>query len=319
MRIKKYKDILVAENEPLTVTNKVRGMYKYVLRDLMDNVVYESDWKNNTVLTSGLPTLFSGSVSFGYMYLGDNATPPNSSQTALLGYLAASNTNAPGVPGSSNLGSPNYEFRQYIGKRFNAGVGTGTIREMGVGDNAAQSNNDMLVRTLVQPEITKSVDQVLDVYYQFICYPDLNDVTGQTTIDGELYDYTLRTGGAAGRISSMAQYQWGSYYWSQCYPDPAVLGTILQGPQNAGSTTLGTAAGNIYDSPNSSIGTWNISLGNANIGGIRCVYFFDEFGNGTNSGVQAYFSRVSDGAAIYKDNTQTMQFKMRLSWDAYTP
>ena len=76
MRIKKYHDILVAEDKPITATMRVGGKYKCVLRDLMGNSVYESDWKDNTILTVGLPSLYS-STAFANLYIGDDATPPN--------------------------------------------------------------------------------------------------------------------------------------------------------------------------------------------------------------------------------------------------
>lgn len=318
MRIKKYKDVVVAENEPVSVNMRVGGRLKYILRDINLNKLYESEWKDNLILDTGLPTLI-GPNAFLYFFLGDDSTPPATNQTALLGHLGNTQTSV-GTEINSDPTGPLYEFSTIRGRRFNAGVATGTIREFGVGDSAAQSNNDMLVRTLVEPEITKAADQVLDVYYEFICYPDLTDTVGQTTINGELYDYTLRVGNCIDFKYAMTNYIWSTGNTMLAYPDPSVLGAITGFPTEA-SVNCQANGSNAYDAPNGVMGTWLIGLDNGNIaGGIRCTAHAMNFGSlFDRPWVQIRWSRNSDNATISKDNTQTLQFKLRMAWDRYTP
>jgi hypothetical protein len=319
MRIKKYRDILVGEDDPLTLKFGVRGQYKCILRDEMGRAVYESDWKDNTILDTGLPTLREGNWAL-YHHIGDDATAPTTSQTALLGWLASTQTSI-GSDQNVQNGASDYSFYTIRGRRFNAGQGTGTIRELGIGDAGGQSNGDMMVRTLVEPAIPKAADQVLDTYYQFIIYPQLTDVTSQVTIDGELYDYTLRPMSIQNHLYAMNAIGFSTGNTMLLYPDPAVLGTIEQGPQGASYVNPNAFGSNTYDDPNAIIGEWNIGLNNGNIvDGIRCVAFPLSYGSTfSRTWIQGIFSRNSDGETIAKDNTQTLQFKARIAWDRYTP
>ena len=75
-------------------------------------------------------------------------------------------------------------------KRFIAGVATGTIREFGVSPDTGDVN--VFNRTAISPAISKASDEVLDVSYRLTLWPELNDLNGTVTIDGETYDTITR-------------------------------------------------------------------------------------------------------------------------------
>lgn len=310
-RIKKYKDLYVASNDTPTVNLKIGGEFKLVLSDINGRVVQETDWFSNLITNVGLPQMINWANASQYFFIGDNNTAPSFTDTALFGFLASTITNVGGS--NSNLGLPNYEWTSIKGRRFNAGQGTGTIREVGIGLSNAQSNNTMVVRSLVTPEVTKAADQVLDVYYRFTVFPDLTDNSGQITIDGELYDWTTRVGQINQATQAYLDFKFETYFYSALYSGSS-LGTITQLP--TGTVDYPGAISNVYFDPNGVTGTQYVGLGSGNTVGAAGIngalaYFFYP------AGIQAHFSRVSDGAGIFKDNTQTLTLTWRCTWSRH--
>lgn len=162
---------------------KMYGEFRCILRDLMGRPVYDTDWFRNVITDVGLADMTNG--FWTNMVIGDSAGATNFTDTNLGNQLAttgASRTDA------NNSGTPNYIADHGLYARFGAGVGTGTIREVGV-----QRAADLLfARAEVTPNIVKGVDNVLDTYYRLYMVPTLSDVTGQVTISGITYDYTAR-------------------------------------------------------------------------------------------------------------------------------
>ena len=161
---------------------KIKGEARFVLMDLMGRTVYDSGYKKNLITNNGLAKLTASDSWATYCALGDSNQAPAVTDTSLIGNNLGQNSSFRTGAALTVNGAPNYEFSQGKGWRWNAGVATGTIREAIV-YTSNLSYNDITSRILVTPEITKSVDQVLDVYWRWTIYPDLGStVTNNVNI-----------------------------------------------------------------------------------------------------------------------------------------
>jgi hypothetical protein len=89
--------------------------------------------------------------------------------------------------GPFNAGSPNYERYQTKTFRFNAGAGTGTVQECGMGTNAGL--NYLFSHHLLDTPIVKAANNILDVSYRFTVWPSLIETTAPSVlIDGVNYE-----------------------------------------------------------------------------------------------------------------------------------
>ena len=314
-RIKKYKDVHI-EGINSGPSLGMGGEFKCILRDANGRFLYETPWMPNLITDYGIARMNSWLANNGYFFIGNSSQTPAFTDTQLIGYLGASNTQADADFHSTNS-APNWEFYTIKSKRFNAGVGTGTIREVGIGASGAQTNNTMFVRALITPEIEKSLDQVLDVYYRFYIWPDLIDKTGQITVDGELYNWTQRWSDIdAPNKSTYSNASFNTSVAMLAYD--GVIGAITGTP--AGSLELGgypslvTGPAQARDC----IAWLSLDQGNT-IGatGIRSAVISTTYGPSVRLKMQTNFSRDSDGAGLFKDNTQTMSFEWRISWSRH--
>jgi hypothetical protein len=92
--------------------------------------------------------------------------------------------------GVQNGGADDYEHFETRTYRFGAGVGTGTVREMGIGN--AIAGNYLFSHHLLDTPIVKAAGNSLDVSYRFTIWPSLIETTATPiSIGGE--DYTCKT------------------------------------------------------------------------------------------------------------------------------
>lgn len=293
------------------------GEFKYILRDLNLNPLFESEWSSNTILTSGLP-LYGDSNPFQYCNVGSNGTAADISQTGMLTYMDSNDSQQ----GDSNEfgGNPSYSHIKTRAYRFNAGTATGTIREMGVA--ADDDGTDTYCRHVVSPEINKSVDQVLDVYYKHSIFPPLGDTVGSVTMNGVLYD-TLTKGcnldstavNHAMTAPSGFSNSWGSAV-QQVYDGN--IGTNIEGP-SGDATNYGTDSNQPYTFPNLYRDVdINASLNQANtnaniIRSIQCAF--------SGFRIQVQFNENGQPDlpenGIPKDNTYIWGITLRQSWGRY--
>jgi len=124
------------------------------------------------------------------MYIGSSGATPQYTDTAMGALLGNSGTvtvsDGP-YNGFAEYGSPNYERYQTKTYRFNADVGTGTVRECGVGTNAA--SNYLFSHHLLAVPIVKTANNILDVSYRFTVWPSLIETTqSPILIDGVNYE-----------------------------------------------------------------------------------------------------------------------------------
>jgi hypothetical protein len=318
MHLLKYRDLYA--RQPFTAKLGVGGEFKFVLRDLNLNKLLETDWEPNIITNNGLIWLGEGSQPWpanswhSHMHVGSDGTPATFTDTGMGAFLGSSATLAPGgyvyTPGIA----PNYEFSQAWGVRFAAGVGTGTIAEVGISGQTADGNCS--IRNVLAAPIAKAADQVLDVFYKFTVWPEVTtDVTGQVVIDGDTYDYTLRYMNAGDTLPS-AKAEFGLYSSDVAHLAWAgVIGTVTGQPTGS-SEWCDTRTPNIDFG--SGYNDWRcfFDLDTANFGGgIRSLSSRHSLNRSAGAqGFQVELSNVVGGTTIPKDNTKTFQYEMRMTW-----
>ena len=168
------------------------GEYRAVLRNEDESVIYDSGWQSNLITTRG-EFLYgdrdgAGQTWDSRMYIGSSGATPQYSDTAMGSILAFSTTVTVSDPSTSyNGGPPNYERWQTKTFRFVAGVGTGTVRELGMGTNAG--TNYLFSHHLLAAPIVKAGNNILDVSYRFTIWPSTIETTqSPILIDGVNYE-----------------------------------------------------------------------------------------------------------------------------------
>jgi hypothetical protein len=304
------------------------GEIRAVMLNPDGSVAQDTGWLKNRILDQGLTMMGNNNAWGSRGHIGSSSAAVVDSQTGLQAWLAQS-VYETFIERTLNPVAPNYEGYEISKWRFDAGVGTGTIREFGIGPGAS---NSLTTRVLVTPDMPKSSVQVLDVYYKMTCYPDLNTYVGVINIDedgvlvpynvisrGQQYGafqtdlFSVIIGGYSGSIRK--RYMDGNLGAGLTgYPSGTTAGGY---PNYLDGGYLGTQPyGTIYSSGSHTrykdiyLGA-DLDRGNISSGlGIRTAYL--DFGIGWDWGCQ--YNRVSDGGRIQKNNTKIIQLNYRYSW-----
>jgi len=322
MYIRKFRELQNLIPLPAPIM-KVGGEFRCVLMNSMGGVVRDTGWFSNLLTNVGLTNL-STQNWHSQLHIGQGSSAPAFTDSALQTWLAYGNVNTT-AEGPVPVG-PNYEWYETRSYRFNAGVGTGTVRELGL--SHLTTNSSMTVRSAVSPAVPKAVDQVLDVYYRFKIWPSLADVVGTIAIAGEDFNYTLRAM-ELDYTSYMRTFDLIRFTTSgsgaNCWQDnigsvtsaPAVA-TGSGGTSNAethpvvtSAPTINIPAGSAYIDT-----TYKWALDEANSpGGVRSIST-RMMTVGTLKGVQCQFNRVSDAGVgkIMKDNTKEISITFRMNY-----
>lgn len=163
------------------------GEFRAILRDENMAVVYDSGWHSNRIVDNGL--IICHQYTFcNRAYIGDDGTATSDLQTALTNEIGYQSSYLSTTAGPTPT-APNYERYCTYGWRFEAGNGTGTIREIGVGYTS--TGNRLFARHVLGVPIPKASNQSLDVFYRLIKWPKLTATTGVTTFGGITYDYSI--------------------------------------------------------------------------------------------------------------------------------
>lgn len=172
-----------------TLTTRVRGEVRAVMYDLNMRPVLDTGWTPNLITDYGLTSLTIDGIGF-YMHIGTSSTAPSFSDVSLGAWVARTQTGNLNVV---NPTAPLYEFGMQRRGRFNPGVATGWVREMGLSPTNADNPSTMDVRALLNPAVEKGIDNYLDVYHRMWHYPDLTPHTTQLVLayDGKTYDCTV--------------------------------------------------------------------------------------------------------------------------------
>lgn len=193
MYLKRFREGEIILPSPMM---RVGGEVRLVRYNEMGQVDYDSGWGGNRIVDKGINDLMggidaTGNVLFANCYLGDDGTATNDSMVDIQNQLGTRVTRGLGDRVTENSGAASYIKTLQYKFRFVAGNGTGTVREVAFYPGSGNPG-EMFSRFVVTPEISKSAQQALDVFYRFSVYPDLSDVNGQVTIDSTLFDVTTR-------------------------------------------------------------------------------------------------------------------------------
>lgn len=156
-----------------------------------DGVVSQELEFDNLILDSGLERLGVGAI-IDRCKVGAGNAAPTVADTTLASEVATS-TNRRSVTPYLTASTTGRWTEVTTCYRFAAGVGTGTIAEIGMGWASG-----LWSRTLVKDgsgvptTITKLADETLDVYYTLRIQLPAADITGSIVLEGVTYDYILR-------------------------------------------------------------------------------------------------------------------------------
>lgn len=328
----KYRDIVLSLNncwnaQGHTVPNmqhSMMGEYRLIRYNSMGQVNYDTGWVRNLITDYGLTakTLDGGFAS--YFYIGSGTTPPQVTDTAMDSFLGYSSLSQGSTERNTNPVAPFYEMWNQKAMRFAAGVGTGTINEVGIGSNTV--GGELFARQLVVPGVPKAADEVVDVIWRITMFPDLTEKTGTVVDDGITFDWTLRPlgvtthsdfAGTFGRIGTMI------------YIVGMVSDNDLVPITNSALGTVGTNNVN-YDYGESGNGYWDSSTGsvyrvfgyrwqlnNANL--VNGIKTFRIGHSGPDMYYQVRMVAQSDTGAgnpqnINKDETKELTIYHRADW-----
>lgn len=282
--------------------------------------VQELDFPN-LILDAGLNRIGVGNAIEG-VCIGTGNTAPSVEQGSLASFSKATWLSQGAVESTDSTTSPYYSsFKRTF--RFDVGALNGNYSEVGIGWGIGEGGNSiagLFSRALTKDAlgnpttITVSADQVLDVSYTLKLYPPQNDITGTITLNGEVYNYTLRPA----YINTRSYAGWSAAYvtntpgfWDavRCYSGN--IGSVTEEP--SGTVGFGGATPLTYVN-NSYKKEFNISFGlnDGNVGGIRSFWL-----KVAGINMQAEFSKASDGSPIPKTASKVLTLPFWVSWGRY--
>lgn len=268
----------------------------------------------NLILDAGLERMGTGDY-LDVCRIGSGNSVPTVLQTALDNKIASTNSVQSGVYGAQGT-APYYGWKKKT-FRFNAGVATGNLSEVGVGWGNTTTDGFLYSRALIKDgngdptTITVLADEFLDVTYELRLYPNLTDVTitgldlGQST-----HDVTIRAaevtsaidwGAGLGRqvvLSSERGYSGDSKLYN------GAIGVITGTPSGASVAVDANTAGYQANSKKQQ-GVMSLSLNQVNLAdGIKSVLL--------RSKVGAY--QFEFNPPINKTSEKTLTLNFEVSW-----
>ena len=299
--------------------SKVAGDWRLIFRNPLTMAIeHDTGWEPNLITDYGILACATDGGVFTYGSIGNSAVAPSYGNSSLGNFLAYSTSSL----GSTNVSSgfPEYRFISTRGYRFDAGVGTGQIREIGMGKS--QTGTQLYSHCAISPEFDKLANLVLDTYYRLTMWPNLIDVDGSGIIGGddpETYitkcrpqrlDQGADLFSAWSPISSLQR-----VYDGELNPDIEAntpLGSTgdhkILGLSGLGA---GTVANGAYTD-----GQLIAGLDSGNVsGGIRCTAMW----NGNGHSTQIRFGADGNGtlgldAKIPKDYRKELTLNLRYTW-----
>lgn len=321
---------LIILNRPLIVPEmeivcpvipRVAGRYRLrTYKAKTGKLVEDTGWFDNLISTIGLNRIGTAG-SWTYTYVGAGSTAPNVVDTKMQTLIASSTVVAP-TGNSANVQyavSPYYGY-SLVNRRFNTGVATGTVAEVGIGW-VANSIDGLYSRSLVLDSggspttIVVLSDEVLDVAYEHRLYMPMTDVAGSLTISGTTYNTTTR-------VAQATSVGWSGQYLIQygivgqgapsLTPWRGSLGPITGDPTGTSSTGAGGTWESYINNSKERAFNVNFPLAAGNIAsGFNIFKMHNDYASG-------YYQTLLDGYVL-KDATKVMNIRAKVAWDRYTP
>ena len=311
----------------INVTIGVEGRYELIRRKIADDsVVHTTGEFPNLITNLGLNRLgYSGVMP--YCGVGSGTATPTVNDTQLQGLIGTSSNLRSTT--STRLSTTPYWVEESRVYRFDPGMATGNLSEVGVGwDEGAGFKTWSRARILDgsgnPTTITVLADEYLEVVYTIRFYPPLNTTTYNVTITGSAPlagTYSFQT-----RIANVTS--------AMIYGNSAVTGLWSAMAYGGANTKLGPVTGGIIDhaeavlfgygsdSPyldgskrRSSVVTANIDDGNVT-GGIKGMETQVSI-PGTGFFYMTFQHLITPPLPKNADNGLTLNFSF--TWDRYTP
>ena len=305
----------------MKIQTKLAGKYKIAIKR-GDDIIQETPWFHNTILDQGLDRMgaTASATVISSVQVGTGNTPPATTQTSLVTFLAGVDSGSPYPASSVSSGSPDYKSVKTWIFTFPQGDVVGTIAEIGVGW-AATAGANLFSRELIRDgsgnPITLSlaaIDQLI-VYYELTYTPVITDGSGSVVLDSITYNYDsriLRAASFADIPFSVLGQRLAAIDTAQTYQSGTTLGaitdnfpngsTIASGSQT--SVTTGSYTTGDYYLDQSIF--WDVGRAN-DAGGIGAL----ALEGGSSSSI---FYQIVFDSPIPKDNTQQLTLVVRYSW-----
>jgi hypothetical protein len=281
---------------------------------------------DNMILDAGLNYVAGGGTQAStYCQVGTGTTAVAAGQTALANYLA--NTAVVqrdwGGAGTYVAGPPAYKW-DYKTYRFNTGVATGNLTEVGIGWT---TSGNLFSRALIldgggsPTTITVLSDETLDVTYTLRAYAPA-DVTGTITLAGVNYDFTLR--GAAMASGGTGTWNPGHIMTTgmanaAAANAPVYSGAISATPggvpsgSNASGSAVCTVSAYVANSLQRNV-EYRLDLSQANLGGgFRSMYFSVTGNLGGGGSLPTHAYQIEFSPNVPKDNTKVLRLNFTFS------
>jgi hypothetical protein len=298
----------------------LKGEFRAILRDLNGRELYDTGWERNVITDEGLDLIPAGG-HYSHMHIGSDGTAPTTSDVQLGAELGRNYTTDAG--GRDQGLAPLYEVWNTRVARFDQGVGTGTIRELGINNSnyVSSPTYPLFSRVTFSTPIVKGADNILDCFYKLTLYPPITDVVQVINIGAEPYNTITR--GQRYLNTAYGASPWSSMNFNRSFPTSwsaydGILGaTVEDTPAGNAATYFGSSywydayiPGTYYRDCHTRTGLDNCNLA----GGIRTVAMY---ANGGTHCMGYQFSKVSDGSPIMKDNEKLLDITFRKSWSRY--
>jgi hypothetical protein len=306
----KYKDRLTNLG---SMHYRAKGEFRLVLMTDTGIVIQDTGWFDNLFLDNGIYNVGFENWSDS-MAIGDGTATPQVTDLNLQNQLAQVGAS---LYSEVNGGTPNYEVITTLKGRFNAGVGTGTINEVGIRKSSTfyGGNLDLSFRTLVVPGIVKAANQVLDVYWKLTVTPDLTPQSGTFTWDGVLYNYRTAPG-TMHLGDNLTWKRWGETSYTWWYTTGANIDTgITSRPSGTAEFFSGLTDSDISYSAGQRDVRYSIPL-QSTTKYIQAAQFdmTTRRTSQSDQGLKVLFERASDNAPLEILNTEIAYFDMRWTW-----
>lgn len=310
---------IITPQDPMTAGSQVSGWYKIEkLKISADGEPIEAsrtlaaDWFPNIITNQGLNRIGTDTWMTACQ-VGTGAATPLATDTGLQSFLGGSttvNATSSGTQGSA----PFYGWRRNT-YRFNAGIATGNLSEVGIGWGSSGSvlfsRALILDGGLVPTTITVLADEVLDVTYEIRIYPPASDVVTSVAITG------VGTVGVTARAALVTAASWwapesagptGGLRTAAATAYAGAIDAVTGMPLGASSNTT-SVSNNLYvNNSNQRAGTITFPLNAGNVGGIQSLIAY----MGTLGGLGAM--QFGFDATINKTAAQTLTFAVNHAW-----
>lgn len=169
-------------------------------------------YQKNLVLDTGLDYIGDSNNYASVCKIGSGTSEPAPEDANLDQWVANANSDFGHARGNNSAELYAWSRRTF---RFNAGVATGNLNELGF---APDTSADLFSRSLIKDSsgnpitITKEPDEILDVMYELRWYAPQTDATGTCMIGDDEHDFIIRpsnVGATAAGSSGTSPTGWG--------------------------------------------------------------------------------------------------------------